>query len=129
MNKEVTINDFKSNVIDITIKNKVYTIRFIPYDIESDIYSNMNFIGEILNNIFNIKKEDLEKISNWIWGVLSHKENNIEITKDVFDILGVTERLQIMVVLVGFITKRITMMSDMLQTDQKKTTQKAKENS
>lgn len=129
MNKEVTINDFKSNVIDITIKNKVYTIRFIPYDIESDIYSNMNFIGEILNNIFNVKKEDLEKISNWIWGVLSHKENNIEITKDVFDILGVTERLQIMVVLVGFITKRITMMSDMLQTDQKKTTQKAKENS
>lgn len=129
MNKEVTINDFKSNVIDITIKNKVYTIRFIPYDIESDIYSNMNFIGEILNNIFNVKKEDLEKISNWIWGVLSHKENNIEITKDVFDILGVTERLQIMVVLVGFITKRITMMSDMLQTDQKKIVQKVKENS
>jgi uncharacterized membrane protein YkgB len=128
MNKEVTINDFKSNVIDITIKNKVYTIRFIPYDIESDIYANMNFIGEILNNIFNVKKEDLEKISNWIWGVLSHKENNTEITKDVFDLLGVTERIQIMVVLVGFITKRITMMSGMLQTDQKKN-QETKENS
>jgi hypothetical protein len=119
--KQVNFNDFKKLGMTLIIEDKEYNLQSIPYPIEKDIYQNLNKLQDLLNDITKINEEWEGKIENWIWSILSYKKNNNEITKNIVDDIDLTERIAIMVLIIGFITRRMTEMKNIFGTAEKKT--------
>lgn len=119
--RQVNFNDFKKLGMTLIIDDKEYNLQSIPYPIEKDIYQNMNKLQDLLNDITKINDEWEEKIENWIWSILSYKKNKNEIEKDVIDNIDLTERIAIMVLIIGFITRRMTEMQNIFGGAEKKT--------
>ena len=118
--KSVNFNTFREKGMSFDIEDKKYNIKFIPYPIEKEIYSNMTRFSELFANIFAIKDEDIEKIRDWLKEILSHEQNGNTDIDFFFKNIGVTELVVCMASLVGFITQRITAMNEMFSDGEEK---------
>jgi hypothetical protein len=87
------------------------------------MYTNAESINSILTDISKIKDEDIERFKNWIYQILSHKKNENNITMEIFDNIGLTDIITITLAIMGFITRRISNMTEILGVNdsQKKT--------
>jgi len=118
--KTLNLNEMKSKALSIELNDRVYSISFIPYVIEKDIYSNMTELNEKLSNLFSIDDMWMEKIKGWLEAIIFHPKNNNDVQPDFFDSLGVTEIIVITVSIVNFIAERISAMNEYFTTDEKK---------
>ncbi len=122
--KNINFNEFKKMGMTLEIGDKSILIQFIPYPVEKEIYTKMADIQELLGNIATITDEQIEMIKNWIWQIISHKRNENEgVTEEIFDEIGITEMIAIMIALIQFITERITGMKKLFvdESTEKKT--------
>ena len=121
--KNINFNDFNKMGMILEIGDKKIKIQFIPYPVEKEIYLKMTEVQEMLTNLATVKEEGLEMIKNWIWQIISHKKNENDVTEEIFEELGITDMITIMLALIQFITKRIIGMQEIFadETTEKKT--------
>lgn len=119
--RKVSFNDFRKLGIELEIGNRVYTVHSIPYPIESDIYANLTTLDGIFRDVSLLNDEWKERINYWIWETISFDKNeNKDIKKDeLFNNLGITDRIGVMTLIIKLITDRMFEMQNMFT--QKKT--------
>jgi hypothetical protein len=124
----INFNDFEKLGISLTIGENTYYIKGIPYPIEKDIYKRIPEYNEIFKNLFNITDEQLQRMKDWIIGILNYKKNGNNVTEEIFEEIGLTELITCFVVIINFVTKRISAMQGISGMQEKKTAESITEN-
>lgn len=107
-------NKFVSDPITLIVFDKEYEIRFIPDLIEEEILINSKEINE---QLLDITKLDKEIVKNWrtmINDILKHERNGNKIKGNPTDDMGFVEIVTTMNVLMYYITKRFSALTDVL---------------
>lgn len=126
--KNINFNEFKKMGMTLTVGDKEILIQFIPYPVEKEIYTKMGTLQNLFSDVMSITDEQIEMIKNWIWQIISHKRNENDVTEAIFDEIGMTEIIAIMLALIQFITERILGMNSIFnEPTQKKTAEKTEE--
>jgi hypothetical protein len=119
--KELNLNKLSNQGISITIDENTYSIKFIPFIVEKDIYTNMSSLTEKFQDPMNkILDEDWDNMYKWIGQILGHPKNNANFDEKILDNIGTTEIIMIMIQLVTFISERIVQMSSAFGSDAEK---------
>ncbi len=124
----INFNDFEKLGISLTIGENTYYIKGIPYPIEKDIYMRIPEYNEVFKDFFSIKDEQLQRMKDWIIGTLNFKKNGNNVKEDIFDEIGLSELIACFMVIIKFVTNRITAMQSISGLEQKKTVENITEN-
>jgi hypothetical protein len=125
LKRHINLNEFSKLGMEFDIGDKTYKIDFIPAPIEEDIFSNFKELNKWFSKPDEMTSEQHDKIKDWIWQTVNFDRNtNPQTSKDdFFSIVGISERIAILTLIIELIGDRMKKMQDMFGDEKKNLTE------